>query len=162
MSFEWKKAVGMVAPLLGTALGGPLGGVALSAVSQVLTGKTGSTETEIANAMQSAQPEQLVALQTAEQEFKIKMRELGINEQALSYKDKADARLMAVKRPDRTPAILAYITTAMVAAMVAGLFFYEIPVGNEKTVYALVGTLTTVWIGAMQFYHGAVLKDEHR
>ena len=36
MAFDWKSVVGTVAPLLGTALGGPFGGVAGKMIQDAL------------------------------------------------------------------------------------------------------------------------------
>ena len=78
MEFDWKSIVKTVAPILATALGGPLAGAATSAISQALLGKKDGTETEIATILQTASPETLLALKKANQDFEVKMKELDM------------------------------------------------------------------------------------
>ena len=59
-----KNVIGAVAPTLGTALGGPLGGTAAKAISAVLGCK--SDANSISTAMQNATPEQLAEIKKAE------------------------------------------------------------------------------------------------
>jgi len=62
---EWRKIVGAVAPTLATALGGPLAGMAVSAVSDALLGKPNGSEGEIAAALQAGGGEALARLREA-------------------------------------------------------------------------------------------------
>jgi len=162
MDFDWRKAVSTVAPMIGTALGGPVGGMALKAVSSALLGKEEGSEDEISQAIQIASPEQLSALKEADNKFKVRMRELGIEEKQLKFEDKKDARTMNAKTKARTPAVLAYLLTGMVACMVYGLMKWKIPEANEAIINIVFGAVMTAWIGAMQFFHGATIKDEDR
>lgn len=92
MGFDWKATVKAVAPMLGTAIGGPFGGIAAKAVTAVLGISTTSTDEQIEVAMQNATPEQFVALKNADNDFKVQMRELGIKEDALHAQDRDSAR----------------------------------------------------------------------
>jgi len=78
MSFDWKKTVKAIAPMIGTAIGGPFGGMASAAITSVLGISPDSTDDQISEAIKTASPEQLVALRKAEKGFKIKMKELDI------------------------------------------------------------------------------------
>lgn len=92
MSFDWKKVVRSIAPVIGVAIGGPFGGAAASALSNALLGKPEASEEELSQAIEKATPEQLVALKKADNDFKLKMRELGVKESELVYKDIQGAR----------------------------------------------------------------------
>jgi len=92
MSFDWKNVVRNVAPILGTAIGGPFGGAAVSALSNALLGKPDASEDELSHAIEKASPEQLVALRKADNDFKVKMEELGIRKEELVFQDIAGAR----------------------------------------------------------------------
>ena len=59
-----KNIIGAVAPTLGTALAGPLGGTAAKAISAVLGCKSDAKSIE--TAMQAATPEQLLEIKKAE------------------------------------------------------------------------------------------------
>lgn len=100
MTFDWKSLVGGIAPVLGTALGGPLGGVAVKMIADKVLGNPSASETEVSAALsQGLTGEQVVALKQAENDFSIKMKEMDIDvlkvNQAgdLAYvADTADAR----------------------------------------------------------------------
>lgn len=77
---DWKKLVGGIAPVLGTALGGPLAGVAIKAIADQMLGKPDATETEVATALaQGLSGEQIVALKAAETAFDLEMKKLDID-----------------------------------------------------------------------------------
>ena len=59
--------VGAVAPTLGTALGGPFGGMAGDVISKVLGVENNPKSIE--QALASATPEQLIEIKKAEKEF---------------------------------------------------------------------------------------------
>jgi hypothetical protein len=92
MAFDWKKTVKSIAPLIGTAIGGPFGGMATAAITSVLGVDKNSSEAQIEAAVKNATPEQLVALKSADQAFKVQMRELDIAEDDLHAKDRDSAR----------------------------------------------------------------------
>ena len=62
-----KNIVGAVAPTLGSAMGGPLGNMAMGKIAQVLG--VSNDQKSIQQAMQNATPEQMLELKKAEQEF---------------------------------------------------------------------------------------------
>lgn len=162
MTFDWKSAVKTFAPMLGTALGGPVVGTATKILSHAILGKINATEEELSMAIQNASPDDILKIKQAENDFKIKMKELAISEKDLVFIDKRDARDMQTKTKARTPAILAYLLTCMVACMVYGLMAWTIPPGNKDIVNIVFGSVMTAWIGATQFFHGATMKDEDR
>ena len=65
-----KNTLATVAPTLGQAVGGPLGGAAAKMIASVLGCK--AEPKSIAQAMQNATPEQLLELKKAEKEFEVK------------------------------------------------------------------------------------------
>jgi hypothetical protein len=80
MAFDWKSLVGGIAPVLGTALGGPLGGVAIKVIADKLLGNPDASETDVAAALsQGLTGEQVVALKAAENDFALKMKEMDID-----------------------------------------------------------------------------------
>ena len=85
-----KDVVGSIAPTLGTAIGGPLGGIATKVICETLGCKEDTKS--INKAIQQATPEQLLKLKTAEKEFQIQMKELDVDIFALETADKQDAR----------------------------------------------------------------------
>ena len=92
MSFDWKSIVRTVAPTIGTALGGPLAGLGVKALSEVLLGREDGTEAEVAAAVSGANPDQLLAMKQADQAFATKMKELDIDLEKSYVADTSDAR----------------------------------------------------------------------
>lgn len=93
--FDWKKLVGGIAPVLGTALGGPLAGQAISMLGQALGLGADAPEGDVAAAVASGRltGDQLVAIKQAENDFAVKMKSLDID--VLKVNQAADAALIA-------------------------------------------------------------------
>jgi len=93
--FDWKKLVGGIAPILGTALGGPLAGEAISMIGNALGLGTSASASDVASAIASGQltGDQIVAMKQAENDFTAKMRALDID--VMKVNQAADAALIA-------------------------------------------------------------------
>ena len=85
-----KNVIGAVAPTLGTALGGPMGGMAANMISEVLG--CDPEPKKIQKAIDQATPEQLAELKKVETDFEVKMKELDVDLFALETADIQDAR----------------------------------------------------------------------
>lgn len=164
---DWKAIVSSVAPWIGTALGGPLGGMAVTAVADAL-GLSDKTEAAIKAALGGASPADLLAIKNADQAFAIKMQELGFqNTQALERiaaddRNGARAREMAVN--DHTPRNLAYAITVGFFGVLALMMFNEQAQDAREVLLVLVGSLGTAWTNIMAYYFGSTaggkLKSE--
>lgn len=95
---DWRSIVSGIAPVLGTALGGPLGRMAMSAVATAVTGNPAATEKQIASAFDSMTPETLTALKKCENDFAVRIKELDIDVDKLHAADTADARKAGAER----------------------------------------------------------------
>lgn len=146
-SFDWKGAVSKVAPWLGAALGGPLGGAAGKLIASALGGDaTKATSDDLAKLVQNVTPEQLLALKQADQAFQLQLKQMDINEvkdlEALAVQDRASARDREVKTGDSwTPRILAAV---VVAGFLSALFYVlsgRVQGLKDPTVIGLIGTL---------------------
>jgi hypothetical protein len=85
-----KSLIGAVAPTIGTALGGPMGGMAANMIAEVLG--VPNTPKAINKALTDATPEQMLQLKQAEQAFEVQMKELEVDVFSLEVQDKQDAR----------------------------------------------------------------------
>lgn len=94
--FDWKAMVGKVAPTIAAGLGGPMAGMATKAIASALGLEAGKDpnvlETEIEGRLANASHEDLVALKNADNDFKVRMRGLGIKETDLYLQDVQQAR----------------------------------------------------------------------
>lgn len=153
--FDWKSVVRAVAPTIATALGGPLTGLGVKAISEALLGNDNGSEEEISLALQGATPETLADLKKADQDFKVKMKELDINLAKLDYDDADSARKRQMEVKDITPDALAYLLITSFVGALMTLFWVAIPTGNEKLVYTMLGSLGTLTIGGCAYFHGS-------
>ena len=73
-----KNIVGAVAPTLGSAMGGPLGNMAMNKIAEVLG--VSNDQKSVQQAIQNATPEQMLELKKAEQEFEVQQtnKTLGV------------------------------------------------------------------------------------
>lgn len=110
----WLQTINTVAPTIATALGGPLAGMAVNIVGGIL-GLEGETEQEITKSLEKAvlggSPDILLKLKQSEQEFILKLEELGIERDRLDQLDRASARLREVEVKDWIPGTLATVTS---------------------------------------------------
>ena len=91
MKFDVIKGIlGEIAPTIGTALGGPVGGAAASMLADVLG--CDPTPQKIEKALAQATPEQLAEIKKAELDFEVRMKELEVDVFALETKDIQHAR----------------------------------------------------------------------
>lgn len=101
-----KSVLAAVAPLIGTALGGPFGGLAGTVLAKYL----GSSDPKAQEAaLTSGDPDMLLKMKQADIEFKEHMTELGLNEDQLRYQDISSARVREEVVRDWTPRIIAYV-----------------------------------------------------
>lgn len=92
-SFDWKAVVQAVAPTLGTALGGPLAGAAVKAISMAVFGNPDAKEATIQDQLASGlSSDVLVKLKEQENSFKVLMRSMDVD--VLKLEDSHSKALM--------------------------------------------------------------------
>ena len=146
-----KGVIGAVAPTLGTALAGPLGGTAAQAISAVLGCK--SDPKSISTAMQNATPEQLAEIKKAELDFEAQMKQMDVDIFALETADIQDAR--KAFKGDWTPRVFGLLS---LLGFLGYIFMVTVqpPDANSDTIVSLVlGYLGGLVSGISSFYFGA-------
>ncbi|MBI3130511.1 MAG: hypothetical protein HYZ13_04065 [Acidobacteria bacterium] len=165
-SFDWKGALGKVAPWLATTLGGPGAGLAVEALCRA-TGLEPSPE----NARKAAEMaaagsltgEQFLALQKAEAEHMERMQAMGYKQLAdleeIAFRDRDSARNREIQVRDHTNQILAYAITAGFFGTLGYILNFGLPQQNEaakNVLLMLVGSLGTAWTtGVVGYYFGS-------
>lgn len=163
---DWKKALGTIAPMIGTALGGPFGGLAGTVLGSILGVDDPTDDEMLANATKQAlaDPNKVMQLKEAELAFKAKMKELDIREADLDIENTKSARLMQIETGSYIPGLLALLVTAGFFGLLGILCWRVIPTDNEEVLYVMVGSLGTAWVAVVNFYfgssHGSKLKTE--
>lgn len=139
---DWKRIAATVAPTIATALGGPLAGVAVSAISEQLLGRPDGTEAEVATALRVGGSDALLKLKDAEQAFTLKLKELDIDLERLHQADRANARQREAATGDVwTPRVLAGVIVGGFLTMVYMVLSGYVEGLRDPLVAGMVGTL---------------------
>lgn len=155
MTFDWKSIVGTVAPGLATALGGPLAGMAMKAVSEAVLGKQDASEDEIAQAITAGGTGVLQKLREADQAFQVEMKKLDIDLEKISADDRGSARAREIAVNDNTPAMIAVASFVGFFSILAVLIFKDIPVGANNAIMIMLGALGGIVTSITAYYFGS-------
>ena len=155
MNDTLKSILGAVAPALATALGGPLAGMAVEAISVGLLGKPGGDMKEIATAVTAGGPDALAKLKQIDADFEIKMASLGVDLEKISQADRASAREREGATHDPTVRVLAYSYTFLYFLVLWGVWKYPIDPNVNDLLMILLGVLTAAQTQILNYYFGS-------
>lgn len=163
MAINLKKIVGAVAPALARALGGPLAGTAVTAIAKKVLGKDAATEDEVAAALATATPDQLIRLKELDAEFAKQMADSGIALDKLEVDDRANAREMRMaNQKDWVPNVLAMSLLIGLLALTWFLLGSEVPAGNKEIIINLMGVLEGSLVTVMTFFFGSSRSSDEK
>ena len=151
-----RNIISTIAPALGSALGTPLGGAAVSMIADKLG--VPNNQKSVEKAIQEATPEQLLELKKGEKEFEVKMKELEVDVFRLETEDVQDARKTFSK--DWTSKFLGLI---VIGGFMGYIFLVTIqpPEQNSEALINLVlGYLGGLASAVISFYFGASHKND--
>lgn len=134
----WQKIVASIAPTIATALGSPIAGMAISAVTSAI-GLAPDAKDEAINAAITANPDLLLKLKESEIAFKKSIAELGIDLERIHSEDRNSARNRQVQLKDQVPNVLAFVVIVGFFATVGYVFSGNIMLAGEQGI--LVGTI---------------------
>ncbi len=146
-----KNLVGAVAPTLGSAMAGPLGGMAMGKIAEGLG--VSNDQKSIQQALQNATPEQMLELKKAEQEFDVQMKELEVDVFKLETQDKQHARSMFSK--DWTARIIGLCTIAGFLGYIFLVTLQPPEQNSEALINLVLGYLGGLASAIISFYFGA-------
>jgi hypothetical protein len=146
---DWLK---QIAPTIATALGGPLAGMAVSAISKAV----GVDEDKVQDMISSNKlnADQVAQLKMAEIELAKQAQELGLNFEKLAVEDRKSAREMQATTRSKMPPILASAVTVGFFGIVVMMFFNQIN-SNNPAILMMLGSLGTAWTGIIAYYFGS-------
>ena len=151
-----KNIISTIAPALGSALGTPLGGAAVSMIAEKLG--VPNNQKSVEKAIQQATPEQLLELKKVEKEFEVKMKELEVDVFRLETQDVQDAR--KTFSSDWTSKLLGLV---VIGGFMGYIFLVTIqpPEQNSEALINLVlGYLGGLASAVISFYFGASHKND--
>ena len=147
--------IGSVAPTIATALGGPVAGMAVKAISGALFGHDSATEEEIRTVLANPTGDQLAALKKIDTDFAVQMKALDIDLERIAAGDRASARDMQKETKDWIPRALAVSVTIGFFAILIYMLVYGLPTTGNEALLLLLGALQTAWGGIIAFYFGS-------
>lgn len=153
----WQELVKKVAPVLGTALGGPFGGMASKWLAGKLLGDENAPQDAVEEAIANASPETMLQVKKLENEFKVLMKELGIKEEQLHQQDRASARDMA-KVTSIWPQIVLSVVYDVAFCLIAYTLFTEemkFSTSQQNIVMYVMGILSAALVQVNNFWFGS-------
>lgn len=147
--------IGSVAPTIATALGGPVAGMAVKAISGALFGHDGASKDDIMTALANPTGDQLAALKKIDADFAVQMKSLDIDLERIAAGDRASARDMQKETKDWIPRALAVSVTVGFFAILLYMLVYGLPTTGNEALLLLLGALQTAWGGIIAFYFGS-------
>jgi hypothetical protein len=141
-----------IAPTIATCLGGPLAGLAVTALSKVLGISADSVQSFIDSGKLSA--DQIAQIKVAELELQKQEQQLGLNFEQLAVDDRKSARTMQSETKSSVPAVLSYgITIGFFGILFSIMFGYS--TDNNQPLLIMLGSLGTAWISVVAFWFGS-------
>jgi hypothetical protein len=146
---EWLK---QIAPTVATALGGPLAGMAISAVSKAI----GVDEDKVGDLIKDNKltAEQIAQVKVAEIELQKQAQELGLNFAKLEVDDRKSAREMQAATRSIVPPALAAIVTVGFFGILVMMLLGKVD-SNNPAILMMLGSLGTAWTGIIAYYFGS-------
>jgi len=146
-----KGLIGDLAPTLGAALGGPVGGAAATMLADVLGCDPKPQKME--KALAQATPEQLAEIKKAELDFEVRMKELEVDVFALETKDIQNARDSFSE--DWTARAIAIMSILLFGGYVLLVTLQPADDNDLNVVNLVLGYLGGIVSSVVSFYFGA-------
>jgi len=145
---DWLKTI---APTIATALGGPLAGLAIEAVSKAIGIDPKDVQSTISEGKLNA--DQIMLLKQAEVQMAARAQEMGLDFAKLNVEDRKSARDMQIATKSYLPPTLAIGVTLGFFGILFGLMFGKIE--HAPQIDIMLGSLGTAWTGIIAFYFGS-------
>lgn len=160
---DWKKLLGTVAPLVGTALGGPLGGVAASFVADKL-GLSDKTVAAVTDALKDGKltPDQIAQLKQSEIEFQKFLKTNEIDLEKVHAADRDSARKMLMATGSYVPATLTFLVTIGYFTTLFGMLYGWFKASDSQVMLIMLGQLGTAWGVTIAFWFGTTKNSQDK
>ena len=161
---DWGSIAGTVskyAPMLGTLVGGPVGGAAGTAI-KLIANALGVEESPEAVEMElRSNPDALLKLKKLEADHETDLRKLVIQEESIRLADVSDARSRQIEHEKATGKvdifiyILAWLIVVGFFGLMGLLCFHALPEGSNEAVFLLFGALSAGFGQVLTFFYGS-------
>lgn len=147
-----------IAPTIATALGGPLAGLAVDAVSKAIGIDPKDVQSTISEGKLSA--DQIMLLKQAEIDMAARAQEMGLDFAKLNVEDRKSAREMQAATRSYIPAVLAIGVTIGFFAILIGMMTETFK--TSDALMLMLGSLGTAWTGICAFYFGSSASSQNK
>jgi gas vesicle protein len=157
---NWLKEL---APMIGTALGGPLGGIAAGFIADKL-GVEEKTVKAVSDVLNSGKmtADQIAALKLAEIDFQKFLEEKGIDLERITAADRDSARQMNIATRSWVPSALSMLVTAGYFGILVGMMTGLLAVTDSQAMLIMLGSLGTAWGMVMAFWFGTTHGSQQK
>jgi hypothetical protein len=152
---DWLK---QIAPTIATALGGPLAGLAVDAISKAVGIDPKDVQSTIDQGKLSA--EQIGAIKQAEIAMAARAQELGLDFEKIAVDDRKSARDMQTKTQSMIPGMMAIAVTIGFFGILIGLMTEHFK--TSDALMLMLGSLGTAWTGIIAFYFGSSAGSQRK
>jgi len=151
-----------LAPLIGNALGGPLGGAAAAFIADKLgiESKTVEAVSEVLNSGKMT-PDQVASIKLAEIDFQKFLKQNNIDMEKIAAADRDSARSMQMATHSKMPAILTTLITIGFFGILI-LLIYAPEFKSNEIVLIMIGQLSVAWAGCIAFYTGTTYGSANK
>ena len=140
-----------IAPTIASALGGPLAGLAVEAVSKAIGIDPKDVTKTIAEGKLTG--DQIALIKQAEVEMAARAQELGLDFAKLAVDDRKSAREMQSTNNSWVPGLMAIVVTIGFFGILLGLMTEHFK--TSEALMLMLGSLGTAWTGIIAFYFGS-------
>lgn len=167
---DLKKIIGNAAPLIATALGGPLAGAAVAALSRAIFGNDTSSEEQITDYFAGNSADAFLKLKEAEYNFQAKMADIAYASEKLNLDNTQDARAMNVASFAEGGSWLSRNIVPILALVICFIFFLtilmlmkiNIDADAKDALFVMVGFVGSNFNGVREFYFGSSLSSRNK
>lgn len=147
-----------LAPTVASALGGPLAGLAVSAVAKAI----GVDEKKAQDLLETGKMDanQIAQVKVAELELQKQAEALGLDFEKLAVEDRKSARQMQVETKSWVPPVMAMAVTFGFFGILLSLMLGYAHKSDELLM--MLGSLGTAWTGIIAFYFGSSAGSQRK
>ena len=149
---KWLNKLKEYAPDIASAVltgGATLPALAMKAVAEATGASIGSLE-DMGQVIESADPTVMLKITQANNNFKIRMAELGNELTATELGDVQHAR--EIHKHSIMPAVICVFLSISVVGFGAALMLVVIPEQNTRIIDTLFGSILTAWFGSINYW----------
>lgn len=159
---NWLDSIKQLAPTVASALCGPLGGAAISALGSIF-GVNEPTQEKISRLFADSQvtADHLAEIRKLEMQYQNEEKERGFRYAELMFKDTENARDMQIQTKSNIPPVLAILVTVGFFGIL-GFLILNSQYKPTEPLLVMLGSLGTAWTMIIGFYFGSSQGSQNK